>query len=60
MGNSKLQCIALGLVACDTHLVNCDNAEEIGALIMAKMDELAVADVVLKKADQIKTLAKFG
>ena len=53
--DSRLRCIAWVLVATDTCLVNCDNAEEIGELIMAKMDE--VADVVLKKADQIKTLA---
>jgi hypothetical protein len=58
--DDRLRSIASGLVACDSHLVSCDNAEEIGALIMSKMDELAFADVVLKKADQIKTLASLA
>src|SRR6218665_3713190 len=57
--DSRLRCIASSLVASDSHSVNCDKAEEIGALIMAKMDKLAVSDVVLKKADQIKTLASL-
>ena len=52
----RLQSLSSGLVASDE--VNCDNEEAVGASIMSHMDGVAFTDVVMKKANQVHTLAE--
>jgi len=40
--------------------VNCDSAEEVGAGIMTKLDDCVYSEVVMKKADTVKTLADIA
>ena len=55
--DGRLRGVASGLVASDHDKVDCDNIEEIGHSIMIKMDDVAFADVVLRKADQIRPIS---
>jgi hypothetical protein len=52
----RLRSLASGLTARDGDGINCDSAEEVGVSIMKGMDNVAVLDVVLKKANQVRTL----
>ena len=58
VSDSRLHSLAIGVVASDSHGINCNSVEKIGFQIMQKMDDVAITDVVLKKADQVQTLAQ--
>ena len=57
VSDSRLHSISSGLVASDTDVITCDTADEVGNRIMASMDDHAFTDVVLQKADLVRTLA---
>jgi hypothetical protein len=44
---------------CNMDKVKFDMADQVGEAIMVKMDEMTFANVVLKKADQIKTMSSL-
>ena len=53
----RLRSLGSGVSAAEGDGVNCDNAEQVGSNIMTKLDNCAYAEVVMKKADRVKTLA---
>jgi hypothetical protein len=57
MPDDKLYSLSSGLVANDE--VTCDTAEELGALINQRLDGLRFDDIVLKRSNQIKTIAQM-
>jgi len=57
MEDLRLRSLGSGVTASDGDGVNCDSAEEIGRCIMKKLDNCQYAEVVMKKADTVKTLA---
>jgi len=57
VSDSRLRSISSGLVASDTDAITSDTADEVGSRIMVSMDDHAFTDVVLRKADQVRTLA---
>ena len=50
----RLRSLGSGVSAAEGDGVNCDN---VGSNIMTKLDNCAYAEVVMKKADRVKTLA---
>lgn len=57
VADGRLRCLSSGKAACDDDKINCDNAEEVGEKIMISMDDKAYDDVIMKKADQVRTLS---
>jgi len=55
----RLRSLTSGVAASDDDCINCDRAEEVGEAIMKKMDGQAYTEVVLRKCDQVKTLAQL-
>ena len=53
----RLHSLSTGIAATEADNINCDSAEEVGAKIMGKMNNVAFCEVTLKKADQARTLA---
>ena len=53
----RLRSLGSGVSASTTDSVNCDSADEVGANIMKKLDNCVYSEVVMKKADRVKTLA---
>ena len=56
LADGRLRCISTGLTASDDDCINCDSAEEVGALMQDKVTGVSVADAPFRKADQVKTL----
>ena len=54
--DSKLRSLSSGITAEDNDGVNCDLAEEVGAVIHSKLDNIPIADATIKRNDQIKSL----
>ena len=52
----ELRSLSSGITSVTGDGINCDLADRVGQAINAKMDDKCIADVVLKKCDQIKTL----
>jgi len=57
--NSWLCSLSSGLTAVDKELVNCDNAEIVGAAIISSMSGKCFTDVVLRKKESVKTLVQL-
>ena len=55
--DNRLHSLSTGEAASDNDGINCDKAEDVGHLIMKKMDNLPFSDIVLKKIDRAKTLS---
>ena len=55
--DNRLHSLSTGKAASDNDCINCDKAEDVGLLIMKKMDNVHFSDIVLKKVDQAKTLS---
>jgi hypothetical protein len=53
--DARLRSLSTGIVYNDGSL-NCDNADNVGCLIMKSMDDVSYADVTIKKADKLKTI----
>lgn len=53
----RLISLSSGVVAGVDDGVNCDQAEEVGYELLKTWDNMSFADVSLKKADQVKTMA---
>ena len=56
----RLRSLGSGVSAVTGDGVNCDSAEEVGAGIMTKLDDCVYSEVVMKKADTVKTLADIA
>ena len=57
VSDSRLRSIATGVVAADEDKVTCDRAEEVGHSIMEQMDNKSFAEVVMRRASQVRTLS---
>jgi len=57
ISDSRLRSLTSGIAAADSDNINCDNAEEIGSVIMLKMDGIPFSNIKLKRSDHVKTLA---
>jgi len=55
--DNRLRSVTSGIVAAESDNVTCDSSEEVGAKILKKMDGLKYKEVVLKRSEQIRTLA---
>ena len=55
-GNHSLRCLSSGLSCSEDDIINCDQAEEVGAKVHKKMDSQVYSDISLKRSDQVKTL----
>jgi hypothetical protein len=60
VADSRLYSLSSGIVASEGDGINCDSADEVGGRIMQKLDAVSFTDIVLKKADQAKTLAHIN
>ena len=58
--DTRLRSLTTGVSASETNLVNCDNAEDVGAAIMQHMSGLPYCDVTIKKADKVVNLSQVG
>ena len=54
--DTKLRSLSTGITAEDNDGINCDLAEEIGAVIHSKLDNVPIADATIKRTDQIKSI----
>lgn len=54
---STLHCLTSGVAAAESDNINCDEAEEVGASIMQRMNGLNFREVTLKRKYQVRTLA---
>jgi len=52
----RLRSLGSGMVAAEDDKINCDVAEDVGAAIMKRMDNLVVSNAQLRKVDQVRTL----
>ena len=57
VADARLHSLSTGIAASDSDGINCDIAEEVGAKVMEKMDNITFSEVVLRKVDQVKMLA---
>jgi len=57
VSDSRLRSISTGVVAADDDKVTCDRAEEVGHSIMEQMDNKSFAEVVMRRASQVRTLS---
>ena len=57
VSDSNLRNISTGVTASDSDKITCDVAEEVGAAIQTSMDNHQFSEIVLKKCDQVRTLA---
>jgi len=57
--DGRLCCISTGVTAVEGDGINCDMAEEVGASLQKQMDGVGFLDVVLKKANFVKTLQQL-
>ena len=55
--DGKLRSLLSGVTVGDNDDINCDSAEDIGAMINKKMDDKLFPNVSFKKKDQIRTLS---
>ena len=56
----RLRSLSSGVVATDKDCITCDTADDIGHHIMLKMNDTVFSDIVLKKADQVRTLSSLN
>jgi len=56
----RLHSLGSGVSAITGDGVNCDSADEVGAGIMTKLDNCIYLDVVMKKADTVKTVGDIA
>ena len=59
VSDSRLRSVGTGVVAGDDDKITCDTAEDVGHRIMVSMDDKSFADVVMKKANQARTLSEL-
>jgi hypothetical protein len=57
--DTHLHSLITRVSANETHLVNCDDAEDVGAAIMQHMNGLPYCDVSIKKADKVVNIDGF-
>ena len=53
---SSLRCLVTGLTAVDGDGINCDDVENVGRAIQAKLDNVCIEDAKIKRSDCIRTL----
>jgi len=57
VGDGKLCNIATGLSGSDADKITCDVAEDVGPAIQTSMDNQSFTEIVLKRSDEVRTLA---
>ena len=57
VSDNRLRGLVSGIAAADSDNINCDEVEQVGAVIMTRINGVPFKDVKLKRSDQVKTLA---
>ncbi len=60
LNQPKLCSLSSGLTASEGDGVNCDEAEQVGAKIHKKLDNVSVVDASIKRSDQVLSLGFFA
>ena len=51
--------VSTGLTASDDDKINCDNVENVGIQIQKKLDGVCFEEILMKRNDQIRSLASL-